>query len=76
MPLSSTHSFYCRNLGLEAKSSTLGDDLGAVITLFTSDDLVPRISLFIDDVAYAAALAEAINAVGRKFFLKEEAAAA
>jgi hypothetical protein len=74
MPITSTHSFYCRRLSLEAKASDLGSDLGASLTLSTSDDYTSRITIFMDEVAYASQLAEAINVVGRKFFLEEEAA--
>ena len=75
MPISSTHSFYCKNLGLEAKFTALGADLGACISIFTSDDpYASRISIYIDDVQYAERLADAINYVGKQTFVDEEAA--
>ena len=77
MPITSTHSFYCKAFGLEAKARTLGeidgDPLGATLSIFTSDDYAERITLFVDNVEYAKQLAEAINSVGRRFFLEEAA---
>ena len=73
MPITSTHSFHCKALGLEATAYDLGD-LGASLCLTTSDDHNTPITLFLDDLEYAKALTEAINSVGRRFFLEAEAA--
>jgi hypothetical protein len=75
MPITSSHSFYFRNYGIEARAVELGSSgtnkLGATINLITPDDFLHPLVFFVDDVEYARALAEAINAVGRKFFLGE-----
>lgn len=73
MPITSTHSFYCRNFGLEATAVALGEDLGACLTLFTSDEPTRPLTFFIDNVDYARHLAAAINAAAQPLPVEEAA---